>query len=598
MRIPSDIFKPAFRECQLKKKQMKNLSLFSLLLMAGMLLFLSGCQRDDLNFNIENQHLIDSQNPDELLPLDSFPDVSRFLQKKLKQIKGRNAIFTEQDIDKSRVLIVEYPNQLTTYSMIIKTDTTDNKVFNVIIEQKDSAFTNIKVVSAEYYTRNVFSHSQYAFSELFGGGARNLSISECIKQYYFVNEFVPPGTPGQGGGMDEIGTPNGPPNPPKPNWPDIGTGGTVIGSGNINGGGSISITSNCTGCTGTLIVFPCNNGICCSCIKINYIYALHDAQNGSRDLSEDCKTLLQVYGFLNEDFTIRTDEVIRECRNANPAVKAYLDEIKESYINPCTGKPAVDVNNLEAKMCFLDKYNLEDVKKEVDDALEGVDYIVETELKENCPELYCLYNKMIQSNNNFICKYVTPTFDSDKFKLSFKVGETGAGSSAHVTYDKNSKSSTLTISPTLCDKDKSQVTLMGIMLHEFVHTELARKMSLKGYNINDINDLYKFYPKLAEYIYDVAATQGQGQIHHNIMLQYENIIDKMALALYQMFDGAANGLSIDHFKMTAANGLFEAMEKNAATNSEFSNLYHEFRTKYEQKGADMQAKNLKLKGCG
>jgi hypothetical protein len=50
--------------------------------------------------------------------------------------------------------------------------------------------------------------------------------------------------------------------------------------------------------------------------------------------------------------------------------------------------------------------------------------------------------------------------------------------------------------------------------------------------------------------------------------------------------------------MTAANGLFETMKKNAATNSEFSNLYHEFRTKYEQKGADMQAKNLKLEGCG
>ena len=58
------------------------------------------------------------------------------------------------------------------------------------------------------------------------------------------------------------------------------------------------------------------------------------------------------------------------------------------------------------------------------------------------------------------------------------------------------------------------------------------------------------------------------------MLDYYKIIDKIATTPYEMFNGAANGLTVEHFKMVAANGLFQAMEVNAASNSNFKNLYY------------------------
>ncbi|MEZ4909689.1 MAG: hypothetical protein R2774_02390 [Saprospiraceae bacterium] len=146
--------------------------------------------------------------------------------------------------------------------------------------------------------------------------------------------------------------------------------------------------------------------------------------------------------------------------------------------------------------------------------------------------------------------------------------------------------------------DAMETSVMTKLLHEFVHVELARQMSLKGYDINEINDLYKFYPKLAEYIHDVAATQGQGDIHHNIMLEYDKIIDKMALTLFEMFNGAANGLTVDHFKMAAANGLFDAMQHHQAPDyPEHNTLYGYFKDKYEVLGNILNSKNLKLAGC-
>jgi len=93
------------------------------------------------------------------------------------------------------------------------------------------------------------------------------------------------------------------------------------------------------------------------------------------------------------------------------------------------------------------------------------------------------------------------------------------------------------------------------------------------------------------------APEGEDQIHHNIMIEYDKIIDKMALSLFQQFNGESNGLTIDHFKMVAANGLFEAMEANAASNNNFKNLYLEFKSKYESKDAELKAKKLKLSGC-
>lgn len=80
------------------------------------------------------------------------------------------------------------------------------------------------------------------------------------------------------------------------------------------------------------------------------------------------------------------------------------------------------------------------------------------------------------------------------------------------------------------------------------------------------------------------------------MLEYEKIIDKMAMALYEMFNGAANGLTVDHFKMVAATGLFTAMEITAYKVDKFDLKYGAFVKKYEPLALDLKQKNLTL-GC-
>ena len=109
------------------------------------------------------------------------------------------------------------------------------------------------------------------------------------------------------------------------------------------------------------------------------------------------------------------EDVEFPCKNHKETVmikNMTKDLVKEAWCieqsdNPGPLQP--DGTHLKPKMTATD------IQNAVNKVLESEDYIVEEELKEKCPTLYCLYNKMIQMNNNFVCKYVTPTFDSKKF---------------------------------------------------------------------------------------------------------------------------------------------------------------------------------------
>ncbi|MBK8622771.1 MAG: hypothetical protein IPN79_13700 [Saprospiraceae bacterium] len=287
-------------------------------------------------------------------------------------------------------------------------------------------------------------------------------------------------------------------------------------------------------------------------------------------------------------------DCLRKTGNAQDAEKDKLIDFYKNtdLIDPCTGDE-IDKDDIILSLCQNNKVNIEGLEE----ALEGLDIIKEdiSFNKVTCPILYCLYNKMLKMSNNFVCTYVTPTFDSDKFILNIKVNQAGAGSSAHVTYDPMNKEATLTFDPILCNST-DQVGTMAKILHEFVHVELARKMHLKGYNIADINDYYKFYPKLSNYIYDIALEQGMNEIHHNIMIEYEKIIDKMALTLFNMFNGSTHGLTIDHFKLSAATGLFNAMSFHQSPDPQFTTLLAYFQDKYGEKSNILKSKNLNL-GC-
>lgn len=278
---------------------------------------------------------------------------------------------------------------------------------------------------------------------------------------------------------------------------------------------------------------------------------------------------------------------------------AIEDLVTHILIDKCTERSENESSNSDNDP-FLE--TLEDalfgqeILDEIKAGLEGKDYIVEDKsFRLACPKLYCVYNKMLMHNNNFICKYVAPTFNSDKFKITIKVAEAGAGSSGHFTYNAETKEGELTFDPILCNKT-DQVGLMAIILHEFVHVELARQMYGKGLDINNLADWYTFYPKYVDFLIDKYNTLGMQDVHHHMMIEFENIINKMAETLYNIFNGGAHGLTIDHFKLTAANGMFTAMEYTSYKVEGFDLKYGDFISRYASQNAIMHGKQLSI-GC-
>jgi len=290
---------------------------------------------------------------------------------------------------------------------------------------------------------------------------------------------------------------------------------------------------------------------------------------------------------------------------ANKLLFFAREDIKEIIDNnllkdPCNPEISSQeiITNSFNNNCEYD-FGLKSLTHILSDIIQGHDWIVEDPksfTQQKCPILVCLYNKMLQQNINFVCSYVAPTFDSDKFKLTIKVQDTEDGSTAYATYNHSTKSATLVFDPFNCNKE-DEVSLMSTILHEFVHVELMRKMAEKGYNFNDFSNWKYFYPNLADYFENLAkANSDPSEIHHYLMLSYENIIDKQAKALFEIFKGQSNGLTKQHFYLVAAGGLFYAMEQHNSSVPGFNTLYGEFINKYEPLYNFLKTKNLSI-GC-
>jgi hypothetical protein len=280
---------------------------------------------------------------------------------------------------------------------------------------------------------------------------------------------------------------------------------------------------------------------------------------------------------------------------ANPEITTMMSSITM----PCDDNEDI-LEDMVVKFCedniyYYDPKSISMTADDFEDALEGVDYIIEDQSLADCPFLKCLYNKLLEIEDSFICEYLSPSFDSESFELIIQVGDIDEG--GFVEYNSETGITNMFLNENYCDSEGSnELLIVAKMLHEFVHAELYRQMLNAGLDPNEINSYYTFYNQWADWIYDKAKQQGTDEVHHHIMLEYDSIIDKIANALYNIYNGESFGLSINHFKWKAANGLFYAMELHSASVPGFYNLYGEFKAEFESLNMELDELTLSL-GC-
>jgi len=150
------------------------------------------------------------------------------------------------------------------------------------------------------------------------------------------------------------------------------------------------------------------------------------------------------------------------------------------------------------------------------------------------------------------------------------------------TLSKDKKSIIITVNENYCDKnffwyeDKAnEVLAAGQLLHEFVHAEWLQTLILAGKNPENIGSYAALWPVYERYLKDVyEATGSIESVHHSIILYLEETIVTIATDLYNLFNGESYGLTIDHFIMTGANGLFDFMDNQTKANflNKYSNI--------------------------
>ncbi|MBK9256487.1 MAG: hypothetical protein IPM42_13450 [Saprospiraceae bacterium] len=422
---------------------MQRLKLYALLLMSGLLLFLSGCQKDivsDEFYSGQNKII----NPGKIIKISSVRPIEKFIKKLASEKGNRNAGFTIDNVDTTRILKVEFTPEYSTYTMnIIHNE--PGKIYNLVFKEENGVMYQPSVIeyhgTPEWVTKYNAGQAnfdqfqgtfgQYRFSSKFASGLRNGEIDcDCFKTWVSLNGLNG-GTSGNGGGSSDgitIGSLTfGGFNTGFPNISSStgtsgtsGTSTTGTSTGNTNKG--IINISNFAGCPiGYVPVWIPPFGFYCLYTGFGFAGAtngprepdgemetLDNINLGTRD-DEKCINLIQGIGMLgNNDNRIN---VYAETLNPfvsqlssciNHTIEAKIHELKSlAIIDACSGDNInVNVENLAMGLCFgcgkdgvgLTPQSLEDAFYE---ELEGMDYVDDSQISDNlCRCVYSIWKQM------------------------------------------------------------------------------------------------------------------------------------------------------------------------------------------------------------
>lgn len=126
---------------------MKNLSLFSLLVMIGMVLFMGGCAKDEINSSANPSNNSEDFFTSEKIDSGYYVKISEVneIERYYKKFQRKYNLRSNYIVDTSRVFVKQFTSTYKTYSMYIESQD-QGKLYNMVFTESNGVLSQPNVI--------------------------------------------------------------------------------------------------------------------------------------------------------------------------------------------------------------------------------------------------------------------------------------------------------------------------------------------------------------------------------------------------------------------------------------------------------------------
>ena len=231
----------------------------------------------------------------------------------------------------------------------------------------------------------------------------------------------------------------------------------------------------------------------------------------------------------------------------------FNNKITQAFNNAC----------LKAKQDGGDNFLLNIEMWEFNDAmmeaLDGVDYL-DNNISD--PRLNCLWKKLMKSNNNVICEQIS--YYEGKTKLNLSIwSQAFNGVNGSTTIDDNGQVAIQFNETNL--KNKCDIEILKTMIHESVHAgilNVVKGTHINGWGVNDVPDLKYYYDNFTDF-------------HHEYMAG--NYFDNLVKSLKQTYGDKYSDTEYEALMWNGLHNTTAYKKLPAAKRNEIENIWDEFK---------------------
>ncbi|MEZ4909687.1 MAG: hypothetical protein R2774_02380 [Saprospiraceae bacterium] len=192
------------------------------------------------------------------------------------------------------------------------------------------------------------------------------------------------------------------------------------------------------------------------------------------------------------------------------------------------------------------------------DAMEGVDYIDNNITNKR---LKCLWDKLMNSNNNVICDQIS--YYEGKTKLNLSIwSQSFNGANGATTIDDNGQVAIQFNENNL--KDKCDIEILKTMIHESVHAgilNVVKGTHVNGWGVKDVPDLKYYYDNFTDF-------------HHEYMagVYFDNLVQ----SLKQIYGNKYSDAEYEALMWSGLHNTLAFKKLSAEKQNEIKNIWNKF----------------------
>ncbi len=266
------------------------------------------------------------------------------------------------------------------------------------------------------------------------------------------------------------------------------------------------------------------------------------------------------------------------CFDLSAALIAEIEKLLEntSLVDPCnfeSSEDAIIYNSLSrcGNNCSINEFY---------DKLNEDEIILLDQSFSDCPIAQCIYDKLLESQNPYICSTIGEIYESDNFLLNITVSnEDHEGNPMHdpgyTFYDSETNESVMILNLG-CERgdprfdSREEIDIARLILHEMQHAIWIKEMLEAGLDPYAFESYAEFWPAYEDYLFSFYDNGGGlDGVQHLVMLHIENSIREIASGLQSLFGN--DEIGVDYFMCEAALGLYQFMDPLYKSN--FDNQY-------------------------